>query len=179
MFAYAAAAAVVAPLRSGPRRDLVTSTQPAIDLTSFDFADEAQRTAFRRDRLDGVARFLHTHLGRYGDPIDDIRRCLQRASGDGPADGGTVTLAESGGAVVGAVVTNSTHMGGYVPEHLLVYVATHGDLRGQGIGRALMERALDGLEGGVALHVEPDNPAARLYRRLGFTQTYLEMRREG
>jgi ribosomal protein S18 acetylase RimI-like enzyme len=156
----------------------VTKTQPSLTLHTFDFSDEAQRSTFRGDRMDAVAHFLHEHLGRYGDPLEQILRCLRRASGDDPTDGGTVTLAEEDGALVGVVVTNDTHMSGYVPENLLVYVATRADVRGRGIGAALMEHALDGLEGGVALHVEHDNPAARLYRRLGFTNKYLEMRLE-
>lgn len=156
----------------------MTQSESTLALTSWTFSGPQEREAFRRDRLDDVAGFLHRHLGVYGDPIDQIRACLLRAAGDGPTDGGTVTVAEDAGEIVGAVVTNDTHMRGYTPENLLVYIATHEGHRGRGIGRALMERALDAVHGSVALHVEPDNPAAHLYRKLGFTHKYLEMRRE-
>lgn len=141
---------------------------------------------FRRERLDAVADFLYEHLGRYGDPREHIVRCLRYASGERAGQGGSVTLAEDHGAevrgtedrgrIVGAVVTNRTNMGGYIPENVLVYVAVDADQRGRGVGGRLMERALDELEGDVALHVEADNPAVRLYERLGFAQPYLEMR---
>jgi ribosomal protein S18 acetylase RimI-like enzyme len=78
--------------------------------------------------------------------------------------------------VVGAVVVNRTGMSGYIPENILVYIAIHADYRGQGMGKALMKRAIDRAEGGIALHVEPDNPAKILYEKLGFTNKYLEMR---
>ena len=39
-----------------------------------------------------------------------------------------------------------------------------------------MKEALKFCDGGVALHVEPDNPAKFLYEKLGFTNKYLEMR---
>ena len=178
MFAYPDAGAAWAPRPFRPRRDPVTTTHPAIVLTTFTFEDEAERSAFRQDRLDDVARFLFEHLGRYGDPLEQIQRCLRRASGSAPTDGGTVTLAEDGGEIVGAVVTNDTHMAQYTPENLLVYIATHEGHRGRGIGTALMERALASVDGSVALHVEHDNPAAALYRKLGFTSKYLEMRLE-
>ncbi len=156
----------------------MTTTHPTIVLTTFTFEDEAERAAFRRDRLDAVARFLFEHLGRYGDPLEHIERCLRRASGSAATDGGSVTLAEDGGEIVGAVVTNDTHMAGYTPENLLVYIATHAEHRGRGIGSALMERAVASVDGNVALHVEHDNPAVALYRKLGFTNKYLEMRLE-
>ena len=176
MFAYPDAGAAWVPASLRPRRDPVTTTHPAIVLTTFTFEDEAERSAFQRDRLGAVAGFLFEHLGRYGDPLEQIERCLRRASGSGPTDGGTVTVAEDAGEIVGAVVTNDTHMAEYTPENLLVYIATHAAHRGRGIGSALMERALDSVEGSVALHVEHDNPAAALYRKLGFTSKYLEMR---
>jgi GNAT superfamily N-acetyltransferase len=154
----------------------MTSTPSSLVLTSYDFVRSEQRSDFRRDRLESVASFLQAHLGPYGDPIEQIRAALVRAAGDGPHDGGTVTLAESDEEIVGAVVTNATHMAGYTPENLLVYIATHSGHRGQGIGRALLERTIEACSGSIALHVEPENPAVYLYRSLGFTQKYLEMR---
>ena len=78
--------------------------------------------------------------------------------------------------IVGSVVVNKTGMSGYIPENILVYIATHRDYRGKGIGKELMKQALDIAEGNVALHVEPDNPARFLYEKIGFTSKYLEMR---
>jgi ribosomal protein S18 acetylase RimI-like enzyme len=67
-------------------------------------------------------------------------------------------------------------MEGYIPENILVYIAMHKDYRGQGIGKQLMQKAIDSADGNIALHVEPENPAVHLYRKLGFTNKYLEMR---
>lgn len=67
-------------------------------------------------------------------------------------------------------------MKGYIPENILVYIATHKDLRGQGIGKQLMRETIDLAKGNIALHVEPENPAKYLYEKFGFTNKYLEMR---
>lgn len=103
-------------------------------------------------------------------------KCLDYALSDFAHQGGFVQLARENGEIKGAVVINKTGMEGFVPENLLVYIAVHEDQRGKGIGKQLMERALNIAKGNVALHVEPDNPAKRLYERLGFTNKYLEMR---
>jgi GNAT superfamily N-acetyltransferase len=125
---------------------------------------------------DEIATFLYKHLGQYGDPKEDIMKCLDYALSDFAHQGGFVLIARENGEIKGTVVINKTGMEGFVPENLLVYIAVHEDQRGKGIGKQLMERALDMAKGGVALHVEPDNPARRLYERLGFTNKYLEMR---
>lgn len=67
-------------------------------------------------------------------------------------------------------------MSGYIPENILVYIATNKHLRGKGIGKSLMTKAIDLCKGDIALHVEKDNPAKFLYEKLGFTNPYLEMR---
>ena len=67
-------------------------------------------------------------------------------------------------------------MDGYIPENILVYIATHKEYRGKGIGKKLMEETLNFAKGDIALHVEANNPARRLYEKYGFTNPYLEMR---
>ena len=67
-------------------------------------------------------------------------------------------------------------MDGYIPENILVYIATDKNLRGKGVGKQLMQKAIEVTNGDIALHCEPDNPAKFLYEKLGFTSKYLEMR---
>ena len=123
-----------------------------------------------------IADFLLVHLGKFGDPKDDIMKCLDYALDPGLQAGGFVVLAREKGTVVGALVMNKTGMSGYIPENILVYIAVDERLRGQGIGKKILDMAIKMANGAIALHVEPDNPARKLYERLGFTNKYLEMR---
>ena len=75
-----------------------------------------------------------------------------------------------------AVVVNKTGMDGYIPENILVYIATDKNHRGKGIGKTLIKNTIKQTEGDIALHVEADNPAKKLYEKFGFTTPYLEMR---
>jgi [ribosomal protein S18]-alanine N-acetyltransferase len=128
------------------------------------------------EQLEHITDFLFKHLDEYGDQHEDILKALEYALSTNPAQGGFILQAEKKGQTVGAVVINDTGMEGYIPEHILVYIAVHNGKRGEGIGRKLMQKAIDLTEGSIALHVEPDNPARILYEKLGFTNKYLEMR---
>lgn len=119
-----------------------------------------------------IAQFLFDHLDEYGDQIEDIHKCLQYVYNRG----GFITVGHEGDEIKGVVVINDTKMSGYIPDHILVYIAVDRSTRGQGFGRKLMETVLSKCEGDVALHVEPDNPAKYLYENIGFTNKYLEMR---
>ncbi|WPP50531.1 GNAT family N-acetyltransferase [Catalinimonas niigatensis] len=123
-----------------------------------------------------IAEFLFAHLDEFGDNILDIKKCLDYALSNYPHQGGFSLLAKDAGQIVGAVVMCQTGMEGYVPENLLVYIAVHREYRGQGLGKQLMQKAIDMAKGDIALHVEPNNPAKILYEKLGFTNKYLEMR---
>jgi len=124
-----------------------------------------------------IARFLEQALEQYGDSLAHIQACLNYALGSQPNQGGVVWVAWSSESdISGVVVVNHTHMTGYIPEHILVYIAVSPDVRGQGVGRQLMQAAIDHLPGNIALHVEAGNPALRLYESLGFQNKYLEMR---
>ncbi|MBN7811684.1 GNAT family N-acetyltransferase [Algoriphagus sp. H41] len=123
-----------------------------------------------------IADFLLVHLGKFGDPKEDIMKCLDYALDPGLQAGGFVILAREKGKVVGALVMNKTGMSGYIPENILVYIAVDEQMRGKGIGKKILDMAIKMANGAIALHVEPDNPARKLYERLGFTNKYLEMR---
>ncbi len=123
-----------------------------------------------------IANFLYKHLDEFGDEKEAILKCLTYAQD--PNKGGKIILATNEDEIIGAVVLNKTGMGGYIPENILVYIAVDNFYRGKGIGKSLMEQAIEISEGSIALHCEPDNPALHLYKKLGFTNKYLEMRLE-
>jgi ribosomal-protein-alanine N-acetyltransferase len=123
-----------------------------------------------------IADFLVQHLDQFGDTKEDILKCLDYALSRYGHQGGFVLLAEEGNTIAGTVVINKTGMEGYIPENILVYIAVHQQHRGKGLGKELMQRTIARAKGSIALHVEPNNPAKRLYEKLGFTNKYLEMR---
>ncbi|MGD8427375.1 MAG: GNAT family N-acetyltransferase [Balneolaceae bacterium] len=136
-------------------------------------SDIENPTSFSRD---DIADFLYQHLDEYGDEKKHILSSIGYAYGDHEGQDGFILVAYEDDQIVGAVIINHTNMGGYIPEHMLVYVAVHADYRGQGLGKALIERIIEATPGDIALHVEPDNPAKYLYEKYGFTNKYLEMR---
>lgn len=142
------------------------------------------KTFYRKDELDPdldqqfLVDFLYSHLERFRDEKTAILKALNYALSTEPGRGGFIVAGRLGSKLVGLVVMNSTGMSGYIPENILVYVAVDPEYRGQGIGRKLIEKALNEAEGDVKLHVEYDNPAKRLYERIGFVNKYADMRFE-
>lgn len=124
-----------------------------------------------------ILNFLHTHLQEYGDPQKDIEKAISYSLAENGRPGGFIAvLYDEPDQIACSVVVNRTGMSGYIPENILVYIATHHQKRGRGYGREAVEYVIGKAEGDIALHVEPDNPALLLYRKLGFENKYLEMR---
>lgn len=121
-----------------------------------------------------IAAFLFKHLEQYGDKIEDILKCINYALD--AARGGNIIIGSDAHKIVGITILNNTGMTGYIPENILVYIAVDGSSRGKGYGSQIMQKAIEVTDGAIALHVEPDNPAKKLYEKLGFTNKYLEMR---
>jgi len=120
--------------------------------------------------------FLYTHLDRFGDPKEQIEKSIDYAFSDAEGKGGFLLAGFWEGKLVGALVMNKTGMSGYIPDNILVYVAVDASLRGKGIGSKIIQKSFDIAEGDIKLHVEYDNPAKKLYERLGMTTKYAEMR---
>jgi ribosomal-protein-alanine N-acetyltransferase len=142
-------------------------------LTIKQISSENELKEISREEL---IEFLYTHLDRFRDDKVSIGKCLNYAFSDLEGKGGFVLTGYWNDRLVGVVVINKTGMEGFIPENILVYIAVDASLRGKGIGRQLMEEAINRAQGDVKLHVEYDNPAKRLYERIGFTTKYAEMR---
>jgi GNAT superfamily N-acetyltransferase len=125
---------------------------------------------------EGFTDFMHRHLGEFGDTVSAISKSIDYAFSDAEGKGGFLLAAYDDGKLVGGLIMNHTGMSEYVPENLLVYVTVDGDFRGRGFGARIVEEAFRVCEGNVALHVEYENPAKRLYERLGMKSKYAEMR---
>lgn len=123
-----------------------------------------------------IVNFLYSNLEQYGDTKSSIKKAIDYSLGENDSKGGSIILLYDNQILKGAVVINHTGMGGYIPENILVYIATHKDYRGEGLGKKLMKKVISETKGDIALHVEANNPAKKLYEKFGFTNPYLEMR---
>ena len=122
-----------------------------------------------------IVDFLERYLGAYADPYDDMMNCVEYALSDRPHQGGMVLVGRIKGKVVTCLVMNKTGMSGYMPENILVYIATHEDFRRQGLGSETLKKALVRAKGDISLHLIPGNPAKEAFNKLGFKTVYHEM----
>ncbi len=120
-----------------------------------------------------IIDFFHTTMKPYEDTPEDVERALDYVF-EGP--GGFLMLAHEDGVLRGALLMMRTGMAGYIPENILLFVTVDPSMRGQGLGKKIIKKSIEEAEGNVKLHVEYDNPAKRLYERIGFTTKYAEMR---
>lgn len=125
---------------------------------------------------DEVVEFLFRNLGEYGDPKEYIDRSISYAFSESEGKGGFLLAGFDDNELVTVLVMNETGMSGYIPENVLVYVATKKEARGEGFGTKTVKKAFEIADTDIKLHVEHDNPAKRLYERLGMENTYAEMR---
>ena len=122
--------------------------------------------------------FLFEHLDQFGDPKPDIEKSIDYAFSNAEGKGGFLLAAYHEGELAGALVMNDTGMSGYIPENILVYVAVDSKHRGKGFGGEIVKKSFEIADGNIKLHVEYDNPAKRLYERVGMKTKYAEMRYE-
>ena len=105
--------------------------------------------------------------------IYDDPKCRAAYEGFGTLPNDRAVVAEVDGAVVGACWVRTTDEYGHIDDETPSFsISLYAPYRGQGIGGAMMQQMLDELrEAGysrASLSVQKENPALRLYERLGF-----------
>lgn len=138
---------------------------------------KSKETPITNDEITTYTNFLFQHLEQYGDEKKDISKAIDYALGRNNKPGGFIIIAkDEDQRIVGISVVLDTLMDGFIPEHILVYIAIDSEVRGKGIGGQLIDRVKEEAHGSIALHVDRDNPAQNLYERKGFEKKYIEMR---
>ena len=120
--------------------------------------------------------FLKESLKPFDDDIEDIMKGIDFALSAEKGKGGFILLAMDGEELQGALIMLHTELKGFIPPYILLYIAVRPESRGRGIGGKLISEAFERADDDIKLHVEHDNPAKRLYERMGFTSKYAEMR---
>ena len=123
-----------------------------------------------------IVDFFHITMKPYEDKPADIEAALDYAFSDSEYAGGFLMAAHYEENLAGALLMLNSGMRGYIPENILLFVTVNPEMRGQGIGAKLIKHCIGECAGDVKLHVDFDNPAKRLYERLGFQHCYAEMR---
>ncbi|MEK6492742.1 GNAT family N-acetyltransferase [Myroides odoratimimus] len=136
-----------------------------------------KHTPTNESKIKEYVDFLYLHLEQYGDEKQDIEKAIHYALSYDNKPGGFILVAKNKEErIVGITVLLDTLMGGFIPEHILVYITIDSSVRGQGLGGQLIDRLKEEAHGSIALHVDKDNPAQNLYERKGFEKKYIEMR---
>jgi len=147
----------------------VSSEADTLEFVKVVNEDEFPEWASKED----IINFLHYKMKPYEDSIEDVSRALEYVF---KGMGGFIMLCKTDGQLAGILIMLNTGMKGYIPENILLMVSVDPDIRGKGIGKKIIEKSIAECDGDVKLHVEYDNPAKRLYERIGFTTKYAEMR---
>lgn len=70
--------------------------------------------------------FYYEYLEQYGDTREEIHKSIDYAlKRNGGQGGGQIFVAKQEENILGDVIVNQTGMRGYIPENILVYIATH------------------------------------------------------
>jgi ribosomal protein S18 acetylase RimI-like enzyme len=123
-----------------------------------------------------IIQFLEDHLSPYNDPYQLLHEAIDYSLSIDPEGEGFIILAAIRNKIVGLVVCVRTNTTGFIPENVLVYVCVHRDYRRKGIGRSLVQEAIENTDGDIKIHVIKSNPAVHFLNKLGFTSKLLEMR---
>ena len=123
-----------------------------------------------------LVSFLHEH-DHTGNSKASVKEAVEYALKNKPSFGGFILVARKRHQIIGAVIANRTGMEGYNPTNIFVYASFHPEFHKDEIFvQEIMQKAIQYADGDIGMHVEPGNPALKMYKKLGFQAQFLELR---
>lgn len=160
------------PAGEGKVKQILRPEKEKVDIFKATNLDELDKIV----QIDKLTEFTYKHMKPFNDTVSDTKLGITHALTGVPDKGGFVLVAKRDDEVVGCLVMLATGMKNYIPSYCVLFVGVNSSLRGLGIGQQIMEVGIKEADGDIYLHVDYDNPAKRLYERLGFQNKYAEMR---
>ena len=122
-----------------------------------------------------IVNFLYSNLAPCGDPKDVVYKVIDYALSTHPGGKGFILLASVEKKIIGAAVCIQSDKVDRTPENRIVYVGVNKDYRTNGLGTRLIREAMDIVNGDVKVIMKKDNPAVNLFKKLGFSDEYIEL----
>ncbi len=159
---------------SATRALWVMRLAPEVAVPGGDAPAATTLRGFRPDDADGVVAVNAAAFAEHPEQGAMDRAEFDERAAQSWFDPEGLIVAERDGEVVGFHWTKTHPTVGGQPAHGEVYViGVAPSMQGSGLGATLLAAGIEHLRshglGEVALYVESDNPAVRLYERLGFT----------
>ncbi len=129
-----------------------------MNFTTYDAFNRITRLHIER-----ITSFIFKHSKGMGDSKSAIRKAIEYSAKEIPGFGGKVFVAEEKDKIIGAAVVNKTGMNGYIPENILVHIATHKNCTEKNLRKKLIQAAKQNCNGEVALYMKPSNPSTFYY----------------
>ncbi len=123
-----------------------------------------------------IIQFLEEHMAPYNDPHELLREAIDYSLSMDPEGTGFIITAAIRDKLVGSLVCVRMNTTGFIPENILVYLCVHRQYRRQGIGRFLLQQAIENTDGNIKIHVNRSNPAVTFLTKHGFANELLDLR---
>lgn len=123
-----------------------------------------------------IVGFIQQQMGEFSEPRDAVDYAIGYALSAVRPGKGFIFLCVSGKRILGASVCVQTETHGFIPKNILLYLCVHPEFRGKGLGKGLLRDTLTAGGGDCKIHIQPGNPAAGFFEKMGFEKKYLEYR---
>jgi alanine racemase len=126
--------------------------------------------------ISDIIEFIRQQMGSYSESENTIGYAIGYALSAVRPGKGFILLCVSEQRIIGVSVCIQTETYGFIPKNILLYLCVHPEFRGKGLGKGLLQDTLAAAGGDLKAHIQPGNPAAGFFKKMGFEKKFMEYR---